>query len=567
MRGKPVFPTDLSDIGVSVDTDRPAGQGVPGARVVPGSGEELVKRLVAVLVAAVLGVSLSSVDGATASSRAAAAGSSTSIDLALCALGETCSYRFDVPLDWSHPTGTKITLAVRIHRHDPGAGSYLGPLLVNPGGPGASGTGFADYLPGAIPGGVGDRYDVVGWDPRGVGRSTPSLHCSSSYFGVNRPNFVPKTHRLMRFWKRKTARYAARCGASSARALLPHMSTVDNARDMDAIRQALGASTISFYGFSYGTYLGQVYATLFPQNVGRFVFDGVVNPTDYWYGANLKQEVWFDRNLKTFFRWIAKHPGAYHLGRDWRTIRRGYYRLLTKLDRHPAYHRKLGPDELTDAIIGAPYYVFDWSYIAWAYSKLVRTGRGGPVFRLYRDANMGDDNGYAVYLGVQCTDAPHPSWRTQKRDAWRIHKKHPYLAWDNTWFNAPCLHWPAPSHSRLNVNGTAPAGSFLLVNETRDAATPFSGALKVRSMFPRSRLIAGVGGTTHAGSLNGVTCVDSRIRDFLASGALPTRLSGNRADVSCPKVPPPPAYAGRYAPSTRVTGPSAHRLLPDWRWS
>jgi pimeloyl-ACP methyl ester carboxylesterase len=354
------------------------------------------------------------------------------------------------------------------------------------------------------------------------------------------------------------------------------MSTVDNAKDMDALRSALigdaPTAKLNYYGYSYGTYLGQVYATLFPDRVGRFVFDGVVNPTDYWYGANLKQEVWFDRNLKTFFRWIAKHPGAYHLGRDARAIRRGYYRLLKKLDRHPAYHRKLGPDELTDAVIGAPYYVFDWNYIAYAYSKLVRSGRGGPMFGLYRDANMGDDNGYAVYLGVQCTDAQTPSWSKQKRDAWRIHKKHPYLAWDNTWFNAPCLHWPAAGRRPVAVSGSAAGaqgGRFLLVNETRDAATPYSGALRVRLLFPTSRLIAGVDGTTHAGSLRGVTCVDNRIANFLAYGTMPTRLSGSRADVSCPKAPPPPAYAARNAGSSRLsggTGPSAHDLLPGWRF-
>ncbi|HET6166935.1 MAG TPA: alpha/beta fold hydrolase [Marmoricola sp.] len=529
-----------------------------------------MKRLVAVLVAAVLGLSLTSLDEAGAAPADVSVTSYTpTINLGSCGDGDRCA-NFVVPLDWSNPDGAKITLAVRVHTHTSLVSK--GVLLVNPGGPGASGTVYADVLPDRIPGGVGNQYDVVGWDPRGVGRSTPSLHCNSSYFGVNRRNFVPTTHRLMRFWKHKTARYAAACGASSAKALLPHMSTVDNVRDMDALRQALGASKISYYGFSYGTYLGQVYATMFPDRVKWFVFDGVVNPTDYWYRANLKQEIWFDRNLKTFFRWIAKHPGAYHLGRDWRVIKHGYYRLLRKLDRHPAYHRKLGPDEVTDAIINATYYVYSWDYIAWAYSRLVRTGRGAPMFGLYRDGNMGDDNGYAVYLGVQCTDASHPSWPTQRRDAWRIHKKHPYLAWDNTWFNAPCLRWPAASHSKVDVTGASAAangGRFLLVNETRDAATPYSGALKVRSLFSSSRLIAGVGGTTHAGSLSGVACVDNRISGFLDSGALPPRLSGTRADVSCPKVSPPPAYAGRSAGSMRTsgTGLTARALLPGWRWS
>jgi pimeloyl-ACP methyl ester carboxylesterase len=418
-------------------------------------------------------------------------------------------------------------------------------MITNPGGPGASGTGLvalADY----VPGGVGHQFDWIGFDPRGVGQSTPSLHCSSSYFGNDRPNFVPSTRKLMRFWRAKTARYADRCAASSAAPLLRHMTTLDTVRDMESLRVALGETTISFYGFSYGSYLGQLYATRYPSHVGRFVLDGVVDPSTYWYGANLRQEVGFDRNLNVFFRWVARHPRAYHLGRDWRAIRHGYDRLLKKLDRRPAYHGRLGPDELTDAMLDAGYYVFNWDSIAAAYSRLVRKGHGGALFAMYRSANMGDDNGYAVYLGVQCSDVRRPAWRTQVRDAWRIHRTRPFLAWDNTWFNAPCRTWSAPSHARLAVSGARVKANILLVNETRDAATPYSGALRVRSLFPSARLIAGVRGTTHAGSLNGVSCVDQRIAAYLNSDGtnVPARLSGTRADVRCPKVPPPAATGG-----------------------
>ena len=506
-----------------------------------------MKRLVAVLVAAVLAVSLAGLDGASASPSAPSVASYTPT-LSWHTCGEDQCADFAVPLDYANQDGQKITLAVRRHlaTKDP----YLGVMLANPGGPGASGTGLAGYGQ-YVPHDVGEQFDWIGWDPRGVGESNPALRCNTSYFGVNRPNYVPRTGRLMRFWKTRTSRYAARCGASAGAYLLPHMTTRDNAQDMESLRVALGKSKINFYGFSYGTYLGQAYATAFPTHVGRFVFDGVVNPTDYWYGANLKQEIGFDRNLSVFFRWVAKHPGVFHLGRDWRTIRHGYFAELRKLDRHAAYHRKLGPDELTDAIINATYYVYNWPYIASSYSKLVRRGQGREMFSIYRALNMGDDNGYAVYLGVQCTDAPAPSWRAQVKDAWRIHKRHPFLAWDNTWFNAPCRRWPAAPHHRMVMSGSEAAsngGKFLLVNETLDAATPYSGALKVRSLFPSSALIAGVGGTTHASSLNGVGCVDNRIASFLATGTLPTRLSGTRADVKCPKYPPPPAgSAGRFA--------------------
>jgi hypothetical protein len=166
-----------------------------------------------------------------------------------------------------------------------------------------------------------------------------------------------------------------------------------------------------------------------------------------------------------------------------------------------------------------------------------------------------------VYLGVQCSDVRRPPWRTQVRDAWRIHRTRPFLAWDNTWFNAPCRRWPAPSRGPFAVDGTAAAaagGRVLLVNETRDAATPYSGALKVRSLFPSSALVAGMRGTTHAGSLSGVSCVDSRVAAFLDSGVLPARQPGSTADVKCPKVPPPPST--RYA---RTAGPVRSAALQD----
>lgn len=502
-----------------------------------------MRRLLAVLVAAALAATLAGFDGASASPtvRESVAVSPSLSAWLPCGDGITCA-QLTVPLDYANP-GNGQTVKLRVTRRMHTALPDRGVMLTNPGGPGASGTGLvalADY----VPGGVGHQYDWIGFDPRGVGQSTPSLHCSSSYFGNDRPSFVPSTRKLMRFWRAKTARYADRCAASSAAPLLRHMTTLDTVRDMESLRVALGETTISFYGFSYGSYLGQLYATRYPSHVGRFVLDGVVDPSTYWYGANLRQEVGFDRNLNIFFKWIARHPRAYGLGRHWRDIRHGYNRLLKKLDRRPAYHRRLGPDELTDGILGAGYYVYDWDAIASAYSELVRHGRGRQMFALYSEGNQGDDNGYAVYLGVQCSDVLRPSWRTQRLDAWRIHKQHPYLAWDNTWYNAPCLNWPAVGGSGYRIDGHAAGadgGKVLLVNETKDAATPFSGALRVRSIFPQSALIAGVGGTTHAGSLSGVRCVDSRIATFLGAGTLPTRLSGSRADVLCPKVPRPSA--------------------------
>jgi hypothetical protein len=151
----------------------------------------------------------------------------------------------------------------------------------------------------------------------------------------------------------------------------------------------------------------------------------------------------------------------------------------------------------------------------------------------------GDDNGFAGYLAVSCTDAPWPTnWNRWRRDNWRLHFEHPFLTWDNAWFNAPCVFWHAPPGTPVKVNGRHVPG-ILLIDETLDAATPFAGSLEVRRRYPRSSLIALPGGTSHANSLAGDACLDDQIAAYLADGTLPPRKPGNRPDAICAPLPQP----------------------------
>ena len=228
---------------------------------------------------------------------------------------------------------------------------------------------ISDY----VPGNVAASYDWIGFDPRGVGASTPTLRCSRNYFTYNRPNYVPRAQTIYRYWLAHNRAYSNACASTPAkRALLPHLTTLDTVRDMELIRQALGAEKISFYGFSYGTYLGEVYATRYPTRVRRLVLDGVVNPRRVWYSANFDQDVAFDRNMNVFWQYLARNASSFHLGKRWRAIKRGYYRQLRLLDRKPAAGGRLGPDELADAMLDAGYYVYNWVEIGQAYSELVR---------------------------------------------------------------------------------------------------------------------------------------------------------------------------------------------------
>ncbi len=523
----------------------------------------------AAVLAALLPVGLLTVPAHAEDTTSVTAGIASSLSWRSCRSPELYYYDLDcatltVPLDHDDPSGETITLALTRRLHTSAEEDYQGVMLVNPGGPGGSGlslAGLGDYVPGDAAG----TYDWIGFDPRGVGSSTPSLHCSRSYFGTNRPSYVPTRRWISRYWLKKDRAYAAACSDSATeQRLLPHLTTLDSVADMDSIREALGADTLNYYGFSYGTYLGQVYATLHPDRVGRFVLDGVVDPDRVWYDANTDQDRAFDANMDVFWAYLARHPRVFRLGRNAGKIKRGYYKLLRRLDRRPAAHRRLGPSELADAMLEAGYYVYEWDVLGAAYSRLVRRGKGQELFNRYRDGQMGDDNGFAVYNAVSCTDAPWPGWGQTRDDTWALHAVAPFLSWGNTWYNGACLTWSAPAQDRPQVSGEDLTAKILLISETGDAATPYSGALRVRSLFPTASLVAGVGGTTHSSSLSGVPCVDDTVAEYLGTGFLPPRADGNGPDKSCPGLRPPPASGAGFRVGSGEQG-DVDRLSPILR--
>ena len=444
-----------------------------------------------------------------------------------------------VPMDYAKPDGDTIELAVSRIKHTVADRDYQGVMLVNPGGPGGAGRALS-VLGSLVPDSAGAAYDWIGFDPRGVGASKPSLSCDSTYTGYRRPAYVPTSPQLEAVWLTRAQGYAAAC-AKAGGALLGHLKTIDTVRDVDSIRLALGADKINYYGFSYGTYIGQVYATMHPERVRRMVLDGNVDPSRVWYDSNLDQDYAFDRNIKIYFGWIARYDSVFHLGRTEREVERLYYREQAKLSAKPAAG-VIGPAELTDIFLQPGYYVFGWEDVANAFTAWVRRHDPEPLKKLYDTGNpqeAGADNGYAIYLSVQCTDAQWPiSWVTWAADNWAMHRRAPFETWGNAWYNAPCRDWPAQAGIPVTVSGeTVPP--ILLLSESLDAATPFTGSLEVRKRFPRSSLIEGVGGTTHAGSLFGDTCVDDAVAGYLASGVLPKRVRGDRSDKHCSPIPQP----------------------------
>ncbi|MFF7334332.1 alpha/beta fold hydrolase [Streptomyces sp. NPDC008150] len=463
----------------------------------------------------------------------------------------------EVPLDHAHPSGRKISVALSRIPHT--AKTYQGPLLVNPGGPGGSGRSLAGFVANALPAKVAAQYDVIGFDPRGVGASRPALDCVPGYFKPVRPDTLPLSPATEQAGLRRVESFAAACGKKYA-SLLPYIDTVSTVRDMDAIRRALGAKKINYFGYSYGTYLGAVYARLYPTHVRRLVLDSIVDPTGVWYEDNLSQDDAFNDRHRAFMAWIAKYDKTYKLGTDPAKVEDKWYAMRAALAKKPA-EKKVGASELEDTFIPAGYYNGYWPFLAKAFSAYANGGKTGPLVEAYGNfaaVDAAGDNGYSVYAAVQCRDGAWPrDWAQWRKDNWDTYDRAPFMTWNNAWYNAPCASWPTRPLRPVNVaNGELPP--VLLFQATADAATPFQGGASMHRLLRGSSLVVEDGGENHGVTLSGNKCLDAYLAAYLTNGKVP-RGTGE-ADAVCAKQPEPkPQSTKELAPSAR--GSVLHGLL------
>ncbi|MEU5251690.1 alpha/beta hydrolase [Streptomyces longwoodensis] len=473
---------------------------------------------------------------AVAAARAAATG----IDFGACPdaedlpAGIRCG-TVTVPLDYAHPDGRQIELTVsRVEAtgKDPRAGERpvprQGALVFNPGGPGGSGLYFP--LIGLLPEWkrLGAAYDLVGYDARGVGRSAP-LSCEDPGHFFKGPAPAP-THPSEAYKRERVARakaYARGCAERSGDALR-HYHSLNNARDLDVLRAALGEDRLTFMGASYGTYFGALYATLFPSHVRRMVFDAPVDPDPehIWYRDNLAQSAAFEARWADFRDWVARHDDVYGLGATPDEVQRSYERARDRLAAEPA-GGTVGPAQLQGAFLQATYYDDYWPHRAEALSEYLRgrpeqlVAQAGPV----REAAAEAENGRAVYTAVECNDAPWPTdWRVWDRDNTRLARVAPFETWDNVWANLPCAYWPAPRQRPADVRtGPGELPPTLILAAERDAAAPYQGALEMHRRLAGSVLVTERDAGTHgiAGGPN--RCVDDHLEAYLLEGRLPVR--------------------------------------------
>ncbi|MGW1838472.1 alpha/beta hydrolase [Streptomyces sp. NPDC002067] len=550
-------------------------------------------------------------DGATGASPAPPAPLARPLTFGRCAPVEhlpsdvQCA-ALTVPLDYTRPQGKQIKLTVsRIRATAPK--ERQGALVFNPGGPGGSAMSFPLY--GKLPEWrrTARAYDFVGYAPRGVGRSAP-LSCQDPKAFAKAPT-DSQTYPTEAFKRQKTAQAAAyaRGCARRAGADLPFYNSVNNARDLDMLRAALGERKLTFMGASYGTYFGALYATFYPGHVRRMVFDSVVDPDprQIWYRDNLAQNVAFQGRWRDWLRWVARHHTAYHLGTTEQAVQRAYDTARERLRRHPA-GGTVGPAQLQSAYLTTGYNDAYWPRRAQALSAYLR-GDDGPL----RDQAAPDpedavaeENSNAVYTAVECNDAVWPrDLRVWDRDNTEGARVAPFQTWDNAWMNLPCAFWPDAArsaragltaatdhtaaraaagtpgtdgriaeaaryeaavraaqalpggHGPVDVR-TAPGAlpPVLLLAAERDGATPYPGALALQGRLAGSSLVTERGAGTHGIAYGPNTCVNAHVEAYLLHGTVP----GHR--VYCaPRAEPKPGDRARTRKRAAAPGGTAAR--------
>lgn len=418
-----------------------------------------------------------------------------------------------VPLDWSRPEGETIELAVARRPADGPAEDRVGTIVANPGGPGGSGVELIAADP--FDGQLAHRFDRVGWDPRGVGDSTPVTCGTDTVTAFVAADPDPDTPAEQAELERRARAVSDDCAARDA-ALLAHIGTRDVVRDLEALRLALGGERIDYVGFSYGTQIGQLYAEMFPSGVRTMVLDGVVDPSKGFTDFLMGQIDGFDDAF------AAAALRCSRAGDDCPVddLAAAYDRVRERVELTPlpaSGRTPAGPAELATAAIYSGYVEDGWRALARALSAAL-DGDGSRLVALADDYH--DLGGYGAYAGVVCTDTPPPA----STAAWQefsdlARARSPRFGGSVANELLPCATWPVRSDV-LPAPVTAPdAPPIMVVGNTGDPATPLEGARAVAATLASAVLVTvDIGGHTAYGRNR---CATELIDAYVVSGTAP----------------------------------------------
>ncbi|MEV4305351.1 alpha/beta hydrolase [Nonomuraea sp. NPDC049624] len=438
----------------------------------------------------------------------------------------------EVPMDYSAPGGPSVTLAVsRIETARPDL--RRGVLLIIPGGPGSPGLNRPSTLVKKLPKEVLDRFDIVGFDPRGVGKSSPvSCGLAPADLSLTRLKPYPDADGGIAgnaAWSRRIAEACARNGGP----LIRHISTRNHARDIDRIRVALGEDKISYWGVSYGTYAGAVHATMFPGTTDRVILDSNDDPDPRRVARQwlANYAVGVQDAFPDFGAWAAARDGEYGLGADVAAVRRTFLELAARLDREPLAwpgaepEQRLSGNLLRETLLNALYSRANYPMLA-GLLKAALSGAGLPAPNQPPQAALQNTAAHAG--ATMCNDVVWPgSVARHEQQVRRSRAAYPLTAGMPVNLG-PCASWPwRPAEPATRIGSRGPA-NVLLIQNLRDPATPYSGALKMREALGRRARMVAVDSSGHGVYLaNGNACGDRAVTDFLVTGRLPAR------DLSC----------------------------------
>lgn len=436
-----------------------------------------------------------------------------------------------VPVDYANPAGPTIDIAV-LRVPAKRSSARKGSLVVNPGGPGGSGVDYARAADFIVGPGVRAAYDIVGFDPRGVGRSAP-IDCLTdtqldAFLGSDP---TPDDAAEQGAFAAGSADFARACG-TTAGPLLAHVSTEDAARDLDVLRAVLGEKKLTYLGKSYGTYLGAVYADLFPGQVGRFVLDGVVAPDLTSDETNLGQAKGFELATRTWAKYCVAE-GDCPLGDSTDAVMENLRGFLDDIDARPIPKTGDGQvPQLTEgwAVLGIAAAMYDqgaWRTLVDALDEAL-AGDGTALMELadqYADRNPG--GGYAgnlmeVIYAVNCLDKPESDSveehaRLAEEAAEEAPTWGPYLMWSSL----PCAYWPAPPTREPAPIAAEGADPIVVIGTTRDPATPYEWAVRLRDQLADAALITYDGDGHTAYTRSNSACVDDAVDAYYLKGTLP----------------------------------------------
>ncbi|MEJ2857423.1 MULTISPECIES: alpha/beta hydrolase [unclassified Saccharothrix] len=436
--------------------------------------------------------------------------------------------RLEVPLNYADPSGKTITVGLLRQK---ASGDRIGSLIINPGGPGGSGMSAAASLAGAVRDtALGERFDLVGFDPRGVGASQPQVRClTDAERDVERLDTdVDTSPAGVQQTEAENKTYAEKCAATTGADFLANVGTRDVVRDLDVMRSALGDEKLTYLGYSYGTHIGAQYASAFPANVRALVLDGAVDPTQNQVESLIAQAAGFQQAFDAFAQWCARRQDC-ALGKDPSQASKVFRDLTLPLVQRPVDvgDRKLSYNDAITGAIQAMYSEELWSPLNSGLTEL--KNNSGEVLLSLADAYFDRDREgkYSTitdaFTAIKCVDEPRVTDRAVLDDVARRYKAAaPFLDDGNPPVGAldACAFWPVPPtvEQPKPVSGLPPV---LVISTTGDPATPYEAGVNLAKALGGGLLT--YEGNQHTVYLQGNECVDPIGDDYLIDLKLPAQ--------------------------------------------